>query len=329
VSQAASETITESLTPDIGVPSPTIVGRSPWQLFWARFKRDRAAMIGLGFIALLIVLALAAPLIADLVGHGPNERFQREMTDEFGLPNGPRSGFWFGADSVGRDVFVRIVYGARTSLIVAVVATGFAVAVGVTLGVMAGYFGGGIDTAISRLVDIILAMPVLLFAIGIVAACSITAEGCLGGVIKPGLPLVIFVIALFTWPYVARIVRGSTLSIKQKDFIEAAHSLGASNRRIMLGEVLPNLVAPIIVYSSLILPQNILFEAALSFLGLGVPQTIPSWGRMIADGAAIFEVAWWLMVFPGVFLLFTTLAFNLVGDGFRDALDPKTARGLK
>jgi peptide/nickel transport system permease protein len=329
VSQPASEATTESLTPDIGEPSPTIMGRSPWQLFWARFKRDRAALIGLGFIALLLALALAAPLIADLVGHGPNERFQREMTDEFGLPNGPRSGFWFGADSVGRDVLVRIVYGARTSLIVAVVATGFAVAVGVTLGVMAGYFGGWVDTAISRLVDIVLAMPVLLFAIGIVAACSITAEGCLGGVIKPGLPLVIFVIALFSWPYVARIVRGSTLSIKQKDFIEAAHSLGAGNARIMLGEVLPNLVAPIIVYSSLILPQNILFEAALSFLGLGVPQTIPSWGRMISDGAAIFEVAWWLMVFPGVFLLFTTLAFNLVGDGLRDALDPRSARGVK
>jgi peptide/nickel transport system permease protein len=329
VSQAASETITESLTPDIGEPSPSIVGRSPWQLFWARFKRDRAALIGLGFIAFLLVLALAAPLIADLVGHEPNQRFQREMTDEFGLPKGPRSGFWFGADSVGRDVLVRIVYGARTSLIVAVVATGFAVAIGVTLGVMAGYFGGWVDTAISRLVDIILAMPVLLFAIGIVAACSITAEGCLGGVIKPGLPLVIFVIALFSWPYVARIVRGSTLSIKQKDFIEAAHSLGAGNARIMIGEVLPNLVAPIIVYSSLILPQNILFEAALSFLGLGVPQTIPSWGRMISDAAPIFEVAWWLMVFPGVFLLFTTLAFNLVGDGLRDALDPRNARGLK
>jgi peptide/nickel transport system permease protein len=329
VSQAASETITESLTPDIGEPSPAIIGRSPWQLFWARFKRDRAALIGLGFIAFLLVLALAAPLIADLVGHEPNQRFQREMTDEFGLPKGPRSGFWFGADSVGRDVLVRIVYGARTSLIVAVVATGFAVAIGVTLGVMAGYFGGWVDTAISRLVDIILAMPVLLFAIGIVAACSITAEGCLGGVIRPGLPLVIFVIALFSWPYVARIVRGSTLSIKQKDFIEAAHSLGAGNARIMIGEVLPNLVAPIIVYSSLILPQNILFEAALSFLGLGVPQTIPSWGRMISDAAPIFEVAWWLMVFPGVFLLFTTLAFNLVGDGLRDALDPRNARGLK
>lgn len=329
MAQVAPETITESLAPGPGEPSPTIVGRSPWQLFWARFRRDRAALIGLGFIAFLIVLALAAPLIADWVGHGPNQRFQREMTDEFGLPKGPNSGFWFGADSVGRDVFVRIVYGARTSLIVALVATGFAVAIGVALGVMAGYFGGWVDTAISRLVDIILAMPVLLFAIGIVAACSITAEGCLGGLVRPGLPLVIFVIALFSWPYVARIVRGSTLSIKQKDFIEAAHSLGAGNTRIMLGEVLPNLVAPIIVYGTLILPQNILFEAALSFLGLGVPQTIPSWGRMISDGASIFEVAWWLMVFPGLFLLFTTLAFNLVGDGLRDALDPKSARGLR
>jgi peptide/nickel transport system permease protein len=137
---------------------------------------------------------------------------------------------------------------------------------------------------------------------------------------------VIFVIALFSWPYIARIVRGQTLSIREREFIEAGRSLGASTSRIMLREVLPNLVAPIIVYVTLIIPQNILFEAALSFLGLGVPQQIPSWGRMIADGAQIFEVAWWLMVFPGVFLLATTLAFNLLGDGLRDALDPRTAR---
>lgn len=306
-----------------GEVSTGVIGKTPWQLFWERFRSDRVALAGLVFIAILVVIALGAPLIDNIVGHGPNERFQREMTDSFGLPKGPNSEFWFGADQVGRDIFVRVVYGARTSLLVALVATGVAMVIGVVLGMLAGFRGGWMDTMISRLIDIILSMPVLLFSIGIVAACSITAEGCLGGLVEPGLPLVIFVISLFSWPYIARIVRGNTLSIREREFIEASRSLGASNRRIMFGEVLPNLVAPIIVYGTLIIPQNILFEAALSFLGLGVPQEIPSWGRMIADGADIFDVAWWLMVFPGLFLLFTTLAFNLVGDGLRDALDPR------
>jgi peptide/nickel transport system permease protein len=310
--------------PELAVPSRQIAGRSPWQLFWARFRKDRVALGGLAFIAFLVLIAVAAPLIAELVGHGPNDRFQREMTDEFGLPKGPTGEFWFGADQVGRDVFVRIVYGARTSLTVALVATGAALSVGIVLGMLAGYRGGWVDTAVSRTVDIILSMPVLLFAIGIVAACSTTAEGCLGGVVKPGFRLVIFVIALFSWPYVARIVRGQTLSIREKEFIEASRSLGAGGGRIMFREVLPNLLAPIIVYGTLLIPTNVLFEAALSFLGLGVPQQIPSWGRMIADGGALFDVAWWLMLFPGLFLLATTLAFNLVGDGLRDALDPRT-----
>ncbi|HEX9824643.1 MAG TPA: ABC transporter permease [Actinomycetota bacterium] len=307
-----------------GEISGAILGKSPWQLFWSRFLSDRAALVGAGFIALLVIVAFAAPFLSDLVGHGPNERFQREMTDSFGLPKGPNGQFWFGADSSGRDVFVRVLYGARTSLIVALVATGIALAIGIVLGMLAGYRGGWVDTMVSRLIDIILSMPVLLFAIGIVAACSITAKGCLGGLIKPGLPVVVFVISLFSWPYVARIVRGNTLSIREKDFIEASRSLGAGDRKIMFREVLPNLVAPIVVYGTLIIPQNILFEASLSYLGLGIPQRTPSWGRMISDGAPIFDIAWWLMVFPGLFLLFTTLAFNLVGDGLRDALDPRT-----
>jgi peptide/nickel transport system permease protein len=301
-------------------------GRTPGQLFWSRFKQDRLAFFGLGFIGMLLLLALTAPLIAKLVGHGPNELFQRQMTDEFGLPKGPNSHFIFGADTAGRDAFVRVIYGARTSLLVALVATGIATAIGVTLGTIAGFFGGIVDTLVSRTIDVILSMPLLLFAIGIVASCSTTKQGCLAGTVKPGLTLVVFVIALFSWPYIARIVRGQTLSIREKEFIEAGRSLGASNARLMFREVLPNLVAPIIVYATLIIPNNILFEAALSFLGLGVPQRIPSWGRMLADGSAVFEVAWWLMIFPGIFLLITTLAFNLVGDGLRDALDPRTRR---
>jgi peptide/nickel transport system permease protein len=301
-------------------------GRTPRELFWARFKEDRLAFVGLGFIAVLILLALTAPLIAKLAGHGPNELFQRQMTDEFGLPKGPNGDFIFGADTVGRDAFVRVIYGARTSLLVAIVATGIATMIGVTLGMIAGFFGGVVDTVVSRTIDVILSMPLLLFAIGIAAACGATRTGCVAGLVKPGLTLVIFIISLFSWPYIARIVRGQVLSIREKEFIEAGRALGMGNARLMFREVLPNLVAPIIVYATLIIPSNILFEAALSFLGVGVPQNIPSWGRMLADGARVIEVAWWLMVFPGIFLLFTTLSFNLLGDGLRDALDPRTRR---
>ena len=304
-----------------------IAGKSPRQLFWERFRTDKAALTGLVVIVLLALIAVFAGVISKyLVGHGPNELFQREMTDEFGLPYGPNSEFWFGADTAGRDLFARVLYGARTSLIIAFAATGIAVGIGVVLGLVAGYFRGFADTVISRVTDIVLALPLLLLAIGVVAACGTTKEGCLGGLIEPGRGLVVFVIALFSWPYIARIVRGNVLSIREKEFIEAARSLGAGNLRIMFREVLPNLMAPIIVYSTLLVPSNILFEAALSFLGLGVPQETPSWGRMLSDAAGVFDVAWWLMVFPGLFLVTTTLAFNLLGDGLRDALDPRTGR---
>ncbi len=299
--------------------------RSSWELFRARFVKDKAAVVGVVMIALLLLCGLAAPLFARITGHGPNELFQNEMLDPtFGLPKGPNSEFWFGADSVGRDLFVRVMYGARTSLTVAIVATGLATLIGIVLGMLAGYRGGVVDTIISRAADIVLSLPVLLFAIGIATVCSITAEGCLGGLLKPGLSLVIAIIAVFTWPNVARLVRGQVLSLREREFIEAARSLGARNWRIMFRELLPNLVAPIVVYATLMVPSNIIFEAALSFLGVGVPQTTPSWGRMLSDASSgqIFTVAWWMMLFPGLFLLATTLSFNLVGDGLRDALGP-------
>jgi peptide/nickel transport system permease protein len=329
MSQVASEISQPGAGGALLPPEQTVAveGKSPWQLFWARFRQDRLALVGAGVIVLLVVIALTAPFIANtLIGHGPNELFGEQTLDEFGLPKGPNSEFWFGADRAGRDLFVRVLYGARTSLLVAVAATGVAVLIGVTLGMLAGYFRGWRDTAISRLIDIVLSLPLLLFAIGISAACSVSSEGCLGGTIKPGLSLVIFIIALFSWPYIARIVRGNTLSIREKEFIEASRSLGAGTGSIMVRQVLPNLVAPIIVYATLIIPNNIIFEAALSFLGVGVPQTTPSWGRMLSDAAELFEIAPWLMIFPGLFLVLTTLAFNLVGDGLRDALDPRTGR---
>jgi len=302
----------------------SVVARSAWELFRVRFFQDRAAVVGAAIIIVLIVLAFAAPLFKVISHHGPNDLFGTMLTPDIGLPKGPNGRFWFGGDQVGRDIFIRTIYGVRTSLFVAFIATGFATVIGVILGITAGFVGGATDTAISRLVDIILSMPLLLFAIGLSTVCSISATGCLGGLLQPGLSLVIGIIALFTWPNIARIVRGQVLSLREREFIEAARSLGARGSWIMFRELLPNLVAPIVVYTTLIIPSNILFEAALSYLGVGVPQSTPSWGRMLSDATngQLFTYAWWMMVFPGAFLVITTLSFNLVGDGLRDALGP-------
>jgi peptide/nickel transport system permease protein len=301
-------------------------GLSPWQLFWSRFKQDKAAIVGGIVIIVLIFLAIfGGPLATHITGHGQNEPFSN-MTDDFGLPKGPNSSFWFGADASGRDLFVRTMYGARTSLLVGIVASGLAVLIGIVVGVSAGFFGGWTDTTLARGADVMLAVPQLLISIGIVAACSTTKEGCGWGLIKPGLSIVIAVIVIFSWPYVARVLRGNTLSLKEKEFVEASRSLGASNLRIITGDILPNLAAPIIVLATLLVPASILFEAALSYLGLGVPPDQASWGQILADASGLYDVAWWLMVFPGAFLVLTTLAFNLLGDGLRDALDVRTDR---
>lgn len=302
-------------------------GKTPRQLFWERFSKDKAALVGAGIVVILILIAIfGGPLAQWITGHPQNEPFQSTMTDDFGLPKGPNSSFWFGADAAGRDLFVRTMYGARTSLIVGVVASGISVAIGLFVGLIAGFFGGWTDTLLSRTADVMLAVPQLLISIGIVAACSTTKEGCLGGLVQPGLTIVIAVIALFTWPYIARIVRGVTLSLREKEFVEASRSLGASSFRIITREILPNLVAPVIVYTTLLIPSNILFEAALSYLGLGVPPNEASWGQILSDASGLYDVAWWLMVFPGAFLVLTTLSFNLLGDGLRDALDVRSDR---
>jgi len=301
-----------------------VAGRSPWQIFWTRLKKDRAALVGAIIIVFFFLVAFLAPVIARHVAHhGPNDLFQDQMTNELGLPLGPNGHFWFGADRNGRDVFVRTIYGLRTSLIVAIGATTIAVALGSVLGLIAGFMGGWVDIIISRAVEILLALPLLLFAIGLAAACSYSNAGCLGGFIKPGLGLILFIIAVFSWPYIARIIRGQTLSIREREFVDASRSLGAPGRRIMFREVLPNMIAPIIIYSTLIIPSNILFEAYLSYLGVGLPQTTPSLGALISDGANLYEKAWWLLLFPGMILFLATLAFNLLGDGLRDALDPR------
>src|SRR2546421_3606305 len=302
-----------------------IAARSPLQLFWRRLRQDRVALAALVFIGILIVFALAAPLIVKLFGAPPPNQQSTKALDQFGTPTGPSGAHLFGVDQLGRDVFSRVVYGAGVSLEVALISTGLAVIVGVTMGMLAGYYRGWVDTVLSRLMDVLLAFPILLLGIGLASACSL-GNGCLGGLIKPGLTVVIFVIALAAWPYIARIIRGQVLSLREKEFVEAARSLGASNTRIVFREILPNLVAPIIVYTTLIIPTNVLFEAALSFLGVGVQPPQSSWGQMIADAVPTFDIAWWYMVFPGAALLLTVLAFNLLGDGLQDALNPKSGR---
>ncbi len=332
MSQVVSEPLTGQTTGGgVGETPQAIVGRSPWEIFWQRFRRDRVALVGLAFIILLTAVALAAPLIARYIAHrGPNET-NTDLVDFIGLPLvGPSRNYWFGVDKAGRDVFVRTIYGARTSLTVALMATTAAVVIGVVLGTLAGFFGGKIDTIVSRAIDVVLSLPILLLAVGIAAVCGITAKGCLGGLIQPGVPLVVVIIALFSWPYIGRIVRGQVLTLREKEFVEAARAQGASDGRIMFREILPNVFAPIIVYTTLIIPNNILFEASLSYLGVGIPSSTASWGRMISDAteAQLYTAAWWMLLAPGLALVLTTLAFNLVGDGLRDALDPRTGGGV-
>jgi peptide/nickel transport system permease protein len=346
VSRSGQQEAPERADLELAAPSAetpqSIIGRSPWQIFWRHFREDKFALGGIVIILLMVLMAVFAPAIASWTGHEPNF-VNLKALDSYGLPSSP--GWWpdrvdpfsgepileapssylLGVDDTGRDLFVRIAYGARTSLTVAFFATGIALVIGVLMGLMAGFYRGKIDTLISRATDVVLALPILLLALGIASACGANQEGCFWGFIKPGLRPVIMIIGLFGWPYIARIVRGQVLSIREKEFVEASRSLGASNRRIILREILPNVAAPIIVYTTLIIPSNILFEAGLSYLGVGVPDTTPSWGAMLADAGSgsAYTIAPWLMFFPGLALFLTTLAFNLVGDGLRDALDPR------
>ncbi len=306
------------------VPDPTpsprerIEGRTPLQLAWARIRRDKVSLVSAVFIVVLILTAVFAPLIVKLIGQDPytQDRSPTGLTLD-GIPVGPSSAHWLGTDEVGRDVLARIIYGARVSLEVGLLATAFAVAVGLVVGMVAGYYGGKVDTFLSRLIDVFLSFPFLLTALSIVAITG------------PRLAVTVGVLTFFSLSSIARIVRGQVLSLREREFVEAARSLGASNLRIMFVDVLPNLVAPLIVYSTLLIPVNIVSEATLSFLGLGVPIPTATWGEMLSNSAnGLYQVAWWYLVFPSLALLMTTLAFNLLGDGLRDALDPRADRVL-
>lgn len=281
-----------------------------------RFKEDKLAIAGGITIAIMVLLALSAGLFANYVNHHALDQQFRDRLDIFGIPTGPDGNFWFGVDDLGRDLFVRILYGARVSLRIAFLATGLEVVIGVLVGLVTGFRRGWIDTVLSRVMDLVLSIPFLLLGIALAVAIGASER------------MVIFIIAFFGWPYIARIVRGQVLSLRESQFVEAARSLGASSSWIMFREILPNLVAPILIYATLIIPVNILGEAALSFLGVGIQEPTPAWGTMLdrATTYAIHGEAWWYMLFPGLALFITVLSFNLLGDGLRDALDPRTGR---
>jgi peptide/nickel transport system ATP-binding protein len=297
-----------------GPGAGAIEGRGPWRLAWDRLRHDRLAVTAASFILILILAAIFAPVFAHLVGHGVNQQNDSAGLTAAGLPRGPSSAYWLGTDDLGRDVFVRTIYGARISLVVGIVSSISAVIIGTTVGLAAGFLGGLADSLLSRLMDLILSFPFLLAAIALVS------------VVGPSLTVIIVVIAAFSWAAVGRIVRGLAMSIKEKEYTEAARSAGAGSLRIMFVEVLPNLTAPLIVYTTLLIPSAIAFEAVMSFLGLGVVPPTPSWGDMLSEAVGYYQVAWWFIAFPGAALLATTLAFNLLGDALRDALDPRGER---
>jgi len=309
-----------SLEPPPGA-AKAIEGKSPWVLAWRRLRRDRAAMICLGGIILIVACAIGAPIFATITGHGNMQQFDTIGRTPEGLPVGPSGTFWLGTDSLGRDLLVRIAYGARISLFVGVAATGVTVVGGTVIGLAAGYFGGLTDSVLARFMDWLLAVPFLLFAISLF---SVAVVHPIFGFIGPGLPIVIIVLGFFGWASIGRIVRGQVLSIKEKEYIEAARALGAGPWRIMFVDILPNLLAPLIVYSTLLIPATIVGEATLSFLGVGVQPPTADWGQMISNASTDFLYGpWWYLVFPSVALLITTLVFNIFGDGVRDAFDPR------
>ena len=294
--------------------SRKIEGRSPWRLAYERLRHDRAAKIALATILVVVLLALLAPVFAKILGHGPNQQFIDIGENANGGPVPPSGTFWLGTDNNGRDLFIRILYGARISLIVGVLATGISVVLGVVLGLAAGYIGGFVDTVIARLIDVMLSIPFLILAISIAYISG------------PSLFLVIIIVGVLSFTYLARIVRGQVISIKSREFIEAARALGARPWRIMFVDLLPNVMAQVIVYATLLIPAAIVFEASLSFLGVGVPPPTADWGSMISDASGFFQYGyWWFLFFPSVALLTTTLAFNIFGDSVRDALDPRGA----
>jgi peptide/nickel transport system permease protein/oligopeptide transport system permease protein len=314
-------------TPAPAVAGKAIEGRSLGQIAWMRLRQDKVAMAGGIVVIFLILVAIFGPYLVQ----NPLTFHENLIDPTFSRPYGTLGGISaahpFGVEPItGRDLLARVVNGARVSLIIAFLSTALAVGIGVVMGVIAGFFGGWADSVIARAMDIFLAFPLLVFAIALVGVIPSSAFGLSGNSLRIG--LLIFVIGFFAWPYMGRIIRGQTLSLREREFVDAARSLGARGPYILFRELLPNLVGPILVYSTLLIPTNILFEAALSYLGVGIIPPTPSWGGMISDAVnnGIYSVDPMYMIIPGLAIFITVLAFNLFGDGLRDALDPKSSR---
>jgi len=309
--------------------SAEVVGRSPWQLARRRLRRDRVGVISGIALLVLAVLALAAPLIAAGYGIGPQKQFQDQL-NAYGNPLGYLGGMsgqhWFGLEpGLGRDIFIRLIYGIRTSLFIAFAAAVVTTAIGVTLGILAGYLGGWVDAVISWITDFALALPFLVFALAVIPTIRLRFYGPRDAVPTWFDVLVIIgIFAVFGWTGTARLVRGQVISLREREFIDAARAMGSSTRRILWREILPNVWAPILVTFSLQIPQYITGEAALSFLGVGIVEPTPDLGRMIYSGLNDINIDFPYFFIPGFTLFILVLAFNLFGDAVRDALDPRS-----
>ncbi|WP_327085241.1 ABC transporter permease [Nonomuraea sp. NBC_01738] len=311
-----------AVTAGTAPPPVAAAGRSPSRLVWDRLRRDRAAVTGMVIVAVFVLVALAAPLLTAVSGWTPYE-FDADAIDPnlAGMPRGALGGIgaehWLGVEPIsGRDIFARIVYGARVSLLIAVLATLVAVVLGTALGLLAGYVGGWVDAAVSRVMDLLMSFPALIFMIALI---SVMPDG-------DRVLLLVLIMGGFCWPYVGRIVRGQTITVKHREYVDAARVGGAMGGTILIKEILPNITAPILVYATLSIPANIGTEAALSFLGVGVPPPTASWGQMIQQAILYYEVDPMYFLIPGGCLFLTVLAFTLIGDALRDATDPKAAK---
>jgi len=325
---APLEVSTEAAAPEsvlTGVGAKAIEGRSLGQIAWMRLRRDKVAMAGGVVVILLVIVAIIGPFFVQ----NPNIYHANLINSTFSRPNGPFGGISvahpLGVEPLtGRDMLARIVIGARYSLLIGFLATALAVVLGVLAGVIAGYFGGWVDSVIARSMDIFLAFPLLVFAIALVGVIPGSAFGLSGNTLR--VFLLVFIIGFFAWPYMGRIIRGQTLSLRVREFVDAARSIGGRGPYILFRELLPNLIGPILVYATLLIPTNILFEAALDYLGVGLIPPTPSWGQMLSNAVSqgFFAVDPMYMIIPGLAIFITILAFNLFGDGLRDALDPKS-----
>jgi len=308
----------------------SIVGRSLWSIAWRRLRKDKVAMAAGVVIILLILVAIFADQLSALYGQnyldhhsvGAGSLLDPATNLPTGALGGISSSHWLGVSPVlGQDIMAQLMQGARVSLIISGLATALSLILGVSLGLIAGFYRGWVDTLISRTMDVLLSFPTLLLSLSLIAVVSILSSAA---VVR--FAIIIFVLGFFGWPYIGRIVRGQVLSIREKEFVDAARSLGAGNGWIMAREIMPNLIGPILVYTSLTIPTNMLGEAGLSYLGVGVPPPIPSWGQMLSDAGNYFQVDPLYLIFPGMVIFISVLAFNLFGDGLRDALDPKSTR---